>query len=98
MADFKQSSGKIVFLRAHDIGTGFGPPTDFIDGEVVFILDGDRQSAFGFQLRNDNNQPVRKAMFELLSDAFAQNLRVTVEYFIDPGKKNGRASRVSLAR
>jgi hypothetical protein len=98
MADLKESSGKIVFLRVHDVGTGFGPPTDFIDGEVVFILDGDRQSAFGFQLRNDNNQPAREAMFELLSNAFVHNLRVTVDYFIDPGKKNGRAFRVALAR
>lgn len=30
-ADLVQSSGKITFLRVHDVGTGFGPPTDFID-------------------------------------------------------------------
>jgi hypothetical protein len=27
-------TGRITFLRAHDVGTGFGPPDDFIDVEI----------------------------------------------------------------
>jgi hypothetical protein len=98
MPDLKQSAGKIVFLRAHDVGTGFGPPSDFLDIEAVFILDSDRSSAFGFQLRNDDNRVTREAMFALLRDAFAKDSPVTVDFFVDPGKKNGRAIRIALAR
>jgi hypothetical protein len=96
--DLKESSGQVVFLRAHDVGTGFGPPSDFLDIEAVFILDSDPSSAFGFQLRDDGNTPARDAMFATLNDAHAHNLRVTVDYFVEPGKKNGRAIRVALLR
>ena len=34
-----QRQGKVTFLRVHDVGTGFGPPGDQIDVEVVFQLD-----------------------------------------------------------
>jgi hypothetical protein len=37
-ADLLQSSGKITFLRVHDVGTAFGPPSDRIDVEVVVHL------------------------------------------------------------
>ena len=98
MADLKNSQGKLTFLRAHDVGTGFGPPTDFLDVEVVFILDSVPQGAFGFQLRTDANEPVREAMVGLLRDAYVNNLKVSVDYFIDPGKHNGRAFRIALVR
>jgi len=98
MADLKNSQGKLTFLRAHDVGTGFGPPTDFLDVEVVFILDSAPQNAFGFQLRTDANEPVREAMVGLLRDAYVNNLKVSVDYFIDPGKHNGRAFRIALVR
>ncbi len=35
-ADLLESKGRITFLRVHDVGTGFGPPTDFLDVEVVY--------------------------------------------------------------
>lgn len=98
MADLKNSSGKLTFLRAHDVGTGWGPPNDQLDVEVVFMLDSVPQGAFGFQLRNDGNEPVREAMVGLLRDAYVNNLRVSVDYFIDPGKHNGRAFRIALVR
>ena len=98
MADLRSSQGTLTFLRAHDVGTGFGPPNDQLDVEVVFILNSDPQAAFGFQLRTDANQPVREAMVGLLRDAFVNNLTVAVDYFIDPGKHNGRAIRIALLR
>ena len=98
MADLKNSQGKLTFLRAHDVGTGFGPPSDQLDVEVVFMLDSVPQGAFGFQLRNDANEPVREAMVGLLRDAYVNNLKVSVDYFIDPGKHNGRAFRIALVR
>ena len=98
MADLKNSQGKLTFLRAHDVGSGWGPPTDSLDVEVVFMLDSVSQGAFGFQLRNDANEPVREAMVGLLRDAYVNNLKVSVDYFIDPGKHNGRAFRIALVR
>lgn len=98
MADLKNSQGKLTFLRAHDVGTAFGPPNDQLDVECVFMLDSVPQGAFGFQLRTDANGPVREAMVGLLRDAYVNNLKVSVDYFIDPGKHNGRAIRIALVR
>jgi hypothetical protein len=96
MADLLEKSGKIVFLRAHDVGTAYGPPNDQLDVETVFILNAIGTGAYGFQLRNDGNLPARQAMFSLLRDAFVNNFTVTVDYLIDPGKQNGVAIRVAL--
>jgi hypothetical protein len=98
MADLRNSRGRLTFLRAHDVGTGWGPPNDQLDVEVVFMLDSVAGGAFGFQLRTDANGPVREAMVGLLRDAYVNNLEVSVDYFIDPGKHNGRAIRIALVR
>ena len=67
-ADLIESKGHITFLRVHDLGTGYGPPTDYIDVEVVIQLDSLPGKAFGFQLRNDNYLPARQGMLDLLHD------------------------------
>ena len=72
MPDLLEKTGKIVFLRAHDLGTAYGPPNDQLDVEAVFILNAINEGAYGFQLRNDDNLPARQAMFSLLRDAFVQ--------------------------
>jgi hypothetical protein len=98
MSNLLERTGKIVFLRAHDLGTRFGPPNDQLDVEAVFCLNAIADGAFGFQLRNDNNLPARQAMFSLLRDAFVNNLPVTADFLIDTGKKNGVAIRIALIR
>jgi hypothetical protein len=98
MADIVNREGKLTFLRAHDVGTGWGPPNDELDVEAVFILDSAPTNAFGFQMRTDANQPVREAMFSLLRDAFVHDLTVSADYSIDPGKNNGLAFRIALIR
>jgi hypothetical protein len=98
MSNLLEKTGKIVFLRAHDLGTRFGPPNDELDVEAVFILNAIGDGAFGFQLRNDDKLPARQAMFSLLRDAFVNNLPVTADFLIDPGKKNGIAIRIALTR
>ena len=98
MAQLLEKSGKIVFLRAHDLGTVYGPPNDQLDVEAVFILNALSDGAFGFQLRNDANLPARQAMFSLLRDALVNDLNVITDFLIDPGKKNGVAIRVALTR
>jgi hypothetical protein len=93
-----ESSGKLTFLRAHDVGTGFGPPADFIDVEVVVKLDSRPNNSFGFQLRNDVNRPARAGMLDLLRDAFNYNWTVVIDYNLDTGKTNGVIIRTALIK
>jgi hypothetical protein len=93
-----QSTGKLTFLRVHDVGTKFGPATDQIDVEAVMKLSSQPDRSMGFQLRNDSNRPARQGMLDLLRDAFDHNWTVTVDYNVDSGKKNGVAIRVALTK
>ncbi len=93
-----QSSGKLTFLRVHNVGTRFGPSSDQIDVEVVMKLSSQPDRAMGFQLRNDSNRPARQGMLDLLRDAFNHNWTVTVDYDLDTGKNNGVAIRVALTK
>jgi hypothetical protein len=88
------AQGRIKFLRVHDVGTGFGPPSDFIDVEVVIQLDTLPGRGFGFQLRPDSEGDARYGMLGLLRDAFARNSLVTIDY-IKTGLRNGRILRVA---
>lgn len=97
-ADLLESKGRITFLRVHDVGTGFGPPTDFLDVEVVIQLDTQPGKSFGFQLRNDNNRPAREGMLGLLRDAFANNFPVLIDYYVTPPKVNGVIIRVAVVK
>ena len=97
-AGLLESKGKITFLRVHDVGTGFGPPSDFLDVEVVVQLDTQPGKSFGFQLRNDNNRPARQGMLELLRDAFANNFPVLIDYNVTPPKVNGVIIRVAVVK
>ncbi len=97
-ADLIQSSGKITFLRVHDVGTGFGPPSDFIDVEVVIQINTRPGESFGFQLRNDANRAARQGMLDLLRDAFNNNGTVVIDYDIAPPRKNGVIIRVALTK
>ena len=71
--------GKLTLLRVHNVGTGYGPPNDYLDVEVVVWLDTEPNRAFGFQLRNDNSRPVRQGMLDLLRDAFDYNWTVDID-------------------
>ncbi|MBW7884739.1 MAG: hypothetical protein H3C34_19285 [Caldilineaceae bacterium] len=93
------STGKITFLRVHDVGTGYGPATDFIDVEVVVKLDSTGPSkSFGFQVRDDAQRAARQGMLDLLRDAFNNNWTVTLDYDIASGKNNGTIIRVALSK
>jgi hypothetical protein len=93
-----ESKGHITFLRLNDVGTGYGPPTDYIDVELVVQLDSLPGKAFGFQLRNDSNMPARQGMLDLLRDAFSNNLPVLIDYNITPPKNNGVIIRVAVVK
>lgn len=93
-----QSKGKLTFLRVHEVGSKFGPPSDQIDVETVIKLATDPDKAMGFKLRNDANRPVRQGMLDLLRDAFSNNLTVVVDFELATGKKNGVIIRVALQK
>lgn len=86
--------GKLVFLRVHDVGTGFGPPLDSLDAEVIVRLDSHPERAFGFKLRVDPRAPVRRGMLDTLRDAFRGDRLVRVEY-IRTGLQTGEILRVA---
>ena len=91
-------SGQLSLLRVHDRGTGYGPPSDFIDVEAVVQFAGRPADAFGFQLRSDGNLPARQGMLDLLRDAFNHNWTAHIDYDIAPGKHNGVIVRVWLTK
>jgi hypothetical protein len=99
------ASGKVTLLRAHHKpGAKFGPPGDQLDVEVVIRLNTKPGKAFGFQLRDDDKGPARRAMLDLLRDAFNNDWTVHIDYDIDPGndvsppKNNGEIIRVWLTK
>jgi hypothetical protein len=79
-------------LRVHELGSGYGPPTDFIDVEVVAQFVGDTADAYGFQLRTDSNQPVWQGMLDLLRDAFNNNWIANIDYDTPPGSTTASLS------
>ncbi len=72
--------GRITMLRIHDVGTGYGPPKDQIDGEVVIQFNANQDNAYGFQLRNDGNKVAQKGMLTSLRQAFKTNTPVRIDY------------------
>lgn len=93
----RTATGKLAFLRVHRLGSGFGPPDDFIDVEVVIGIKRVK-GGFGFTLRNDNQRFAHQGMLDLLRDVFNSDTSVEVEYEVDPGefgKINGTILRVT---
>jgi len=73
-------NGRLKFLRVHDVGGGFGPPSDFLDVEVVVQLDTEPGRSFGFQLRDNGSEAAHKGMLDALRTAFAHNHPVRLDY------------------
>jgi hypothetical protein len=89
-----ETVGHITFLRAHELGSGYGKPPDFLDCEVIVLLAEEPFRAFGFQLRADPNEPTRRAMFDLLRSAFIANRPVRLD-FTKTGPRVGEIIRVA---
>jgi PKD repeat protein len=74
------ATGKIIFLRVNDVGTGFGAGSDFLDAEVVVLLDSEPGKAFGFKLRPDEEEESHSGMLEVLRSAYKNNRTVRLDY------------------
>ncbi len=89
-----ETGGHITFLRAHEVGSGYGKPPDFLDCEVIVRLAEDPFRAFGFQLRADSDAPTRTDMFDLLRSAFIAERPVRLDY-VKTGPRVGEIIRVA---
>lgn len=94
-ATLLNASGRITLLRVHEQSSGYGPHSDHIDGEVIIQLDSEPDRAFGFQLRPDENFPMRYRMLALLRDAFTHNRIASIDY-LRTGSLNGTLIRATV--
>jgi hypothetical protein len=95
------AEGLVTFLRVHERDTGYGGGrSNKITADVIFKLDSRPDQAFGFELRDDDNLPVRHGMLALLRDAIVHDLRVTADYFklVTPPNQNSFVLRVALSK
>jgi hypothetical protein len=97
-ADVKNAVGKVSFLRVHALKSGYGPPSNYLDGEVVIKLKSTPNMSFGFQLRDDDQLPVRRAMLDLIRDAFKNDWTIHIDYLIDAGKTVGIIHRIWITK
>jgi hypothetical protein len=93
-------SGKVSFLRVHEVSSQYGPASDRINAEVVFQLAQVPGKTFGLQLRNDTNRLTHYAAVDLLRDAFAHGLTVVTEADFTGAHQNAlvNAGRVAVKR
>jgi photosystem II stability/assembly factor-like uncharacterized protein len=87
------AEGIVSSIRVHEVGSGFGPPGDVIDGEIVIKLNTWPGRAFGFSLRNDTDKRAHRGMLKLLRTAFKYDTRVRIDY-VRTGLRNGLIIRV----
>lgn len=97
-AQLKNAVGKVSFLRVHALKSGYGPPSNYLDGEVVIKLNSTPNMSFGFQLRDDDQLPVGRAMLDLIRDAFKNDWNIHIDYWIDAGKTVGIIHRIWITK
>jgi photosystem II stability/assembly factor-like uncharacterized protein len=93
MSSLQAARGRVTLLRVHDLETGYGPPDDQLDAEVIVWLDTEPQKAFGFQLRDDGARQPAEGKLTILRDAFNQNVAVQLD-FTRTGCRTGTIVRV----
>jgi hypothetical protein len=93
MNSLQAAVGAVTLLRVHELGTGFGPPDDQLDAEVIVLLDTEPEKAFGFQLRTGEDNADAVGKLRVLQDAFNNNRRVRLE-FLRTGCRTGQIVRV----
>ena len=89
-----ETVGYISFLRAHELGSGYGKSPNFLDCEVIALLAEEPFRAFGFKLRVDVEEPTRREMLDLLRSAFVTERPVRLDY-VKTGPRVGEIIRVA---
>lgn len=93
MNSLQVAAGVITLLRVHDEETGFGPPDDQLDADVIVMLDSEPEKAFGFKLRTGDDLADAGGKLHALRDAFNYNRRIRIE-FLRTGCRTGQILRV----
>jgi hypothetical protein len=83
-----EASGRLASLRVEEAG----PP------HVVLQLDSEPDRLFGFDLGGKWQRPARQGMLDLLSEALAADLTVTIGYTLATGREEGVVVRASATR
>lgn len=91
------AEGVVSFLRVHDVGSGYGPDRDHLDVEVVIRLDTAPDRAFGFRLRDDEEEASHRRMLDALRTAFNDERRIEIEYRAT-GARNGELLAVEALK
>ncbi len=79
-AGVQTAQGRITWLRVHDLGSGYGPKSDFLDAECVFGLDTQPRRAFGFALKPGGGLAAHEGMLALAQNALTHDLDVSIDY------------------
>ncbi|NBB93716.1 MAG: hypothetical protein GVY32_11165 [Gammaproteobacteria bacterium] len=87
--------GKLDHLRVNHTGSGFGPPDDSIDAEIIVHMEG-HDGYYGVQLRDDGERLTHRAMLDLLRDAFNNGWRVQCDVSFSDEQSNGIIIRTML--
>ena len=93
MGSLQAARGRVTLLRVHDLETGYGPPDDVLDAEVIVWLDTEPEKAFGFRLREDDTRPAAEGKLAVLRDAFERGVPVQLD-FVRTGCRTGTILRV----
>jgi hypothetical protein len=93
IGSLQATRGRITLLRVHDVATGYGPPYDRLDAEIVVWLDAEPNKAFGLKLRRDADGPAAAGMLDLLRDCFNDARPVNLD-FVRTGCRSGEIVRV----
>jgi hypothetical protein len=76
-----EATGYVTFLRVNEPGGGYGGgSTNWFDADVIFKLHTRPDKAFGFRLRDDSTEPIRRGMLTLLDSAIVNKLQVITDY------------------
>ena len=90
--DIIATKGKIVMLRVHEYGTGYGPRKCRLKEDCIVKIDSQPGAAFGLDLSRAN-QHSGKRMFDLLRGAYREHRAIGIE-FQEENALGGRIIRV----
>ena len=78
-------SGKITLFRSQIKGLEIGKAQKMLDAEVLVTLDTQPGKVFGVRL-HDANDPAAQSMVDTLRAAYINNIPVTLQHRLEPGK------------
>lgn len=88
------ADGNVTMLRVSELGSRFGPPDSGLEAEVLFRLDANPDTTYGFKLRAGDAGGAQYGMYLLLKEAHVHGRRVFVGY--EEHAHAHRCYRVSL--